>query len=621
MDWRIGGRIVLALSATICAPTFSTSAAAQPGSPRNVLVIHSGAETFPANPLLDAGIREVLASRPDLSIDCFSEYLESDLFPGEQASQVFSDYLRRKYQGRRIDLVIAITDVGLRFALHHRGTLFPDAPIVFTGLAGVDETSRGMGGGITGVKSGIAYAETLELALELHPSTERVFVVANGRDEKTLEAVRAEFLDFSRRVSVTYLTDETVPRLLAAIKAIPPRSVILYIWHTQQDPGNVAYPDEIARLVANAAPVPVYGTSDLYVGSGVVGGVVRGTRETGTRLGGLALRILSGTRPQDIPIEAMPVVPILDWRQLRRWGSEARVPSGALIRFKEPSAWDRYKAYILSAAAVLLAQTGLIAGLLVQRRRRRQAEEQVRGGQAELRTSYERIRDLASRLLNAQDTERSRIARELHDDISQQVALLSIDLELLSGAVQPDSEALAEDVLNRTQHIAKSVHDLSHRLHPAKLRLIGLVPALHAIQRELSRPEMAVVFTHDNVPSTVPPDLTVCLFRVVQEALQNALKYSKAHEVSVQLRGGPDGLALTIADDGVGFDVNAAWGKGLGLISMEERVEAIGGALEIRSKPGAGTRLELTVPLHPVQGTETVLTQGRTSRRGRADSA
>ena len=144
MDWRIGARIVLALAATICAPTFSTSAAAQAGSPRNVLVIHSGAETFPANPLLDAGIREVLASRPDLSIDCFSEYLESDLFPGEQASQVFSDYLRRKYQGRRIDLVIAITDMALRFALHHRGTLFPDAPIVFTGLAGVDETSRGI---------------------------------------------------------------------------------------------------------------------------------------------------------------------------------------------------------------------------------------------------------------------------------------------------------------------------------------------------------------------------------------------------------------------------------------------------------------------------------------------
>ena len=611
MDMRMSARIMLAFAATLCAPTLCTSVSAQVVPSRSVLIIHSGAETFPANPLLDAGIREVLASRSDMAIDCFSEYLESDFFPEETAELAFRDYIRRKYQGRMIDLVVAITDTALRFVLHHRGALFPDAPIVFSALAGAGEMSRSVGGGLTGLKVGTAYAETLKLALALHPSTEHVFVVANGRDAQTLEAVRAEFGNFSQTVSFTYLTAETVPRLLAAVKAIPPRNVILYIWHTQQDAGNVVYPDEIARLVARASPVPVYGTSDFYVGSGVVGGVVRGTRETGTRLGEMAIRILTGTRAQDIPIEVPQLVPYLDWRQLQRWGiSEARVPSGALIRFKEPSPWDRYKAYILAAAAVLLAQTGLIAGLLVQRRRRRQAEEQVRGGQVELRASYNRIRDLASRLLNAQDTERSRIARELHDDISQQVALLAIDLELLSSAVQPDSEALAEEILNRTQTIAKSVHDLSHRLHPAKLRLIGLVSALHALQRELSRPETAITFTHDNVPSTVSPDLTVCLFRVVQEALQNALKYSKAHEVSVRLRGLPDGLALTIVDDGVGFDVNEASGRGLGLISMKERVEATGGALQIRSTPGAGTRLEVTVPLHSAQNAETVLTTG-----------
>jgi signal transduction histidine kinase len=607
MDWRIGGRIVLALAATICAPTFSTSAAAQPGSPRNVLVIHSGAETFPANPLLDAGIREVLASRPDLSIDCFSEYLESDLFPGEPASQVFSDYLRRKYQGRRIDLVIAITDVGLRFALHHRGTLFPDAPIVFTGLAGVDETSRGKGGGITGLRVGIAYAETLELALELHPSTERVFVVAHGRDSQTLEAVRAEFRDFLPRVSVAYIDEPTIPRLLSAVGAVPSGSLILYIWHTQQDPGSNVYPDEVARQVAQVAPVPVYGTSDFYVGSGVVGGVVRGTRETGTRLGEMAVRILTGTPPQEIPIEAARLVPYLDWRQMRRWGiSEARVPSGAVISFKEPSAWSRYKVYVLGAATILLAQTVLIAGLLVQRSRRRQAEEQVRGSQAALLTSYERIRDLGARLLSAQETERSRIARELHDDISQQMALLEIDLELLGGAIQGDAGELAGDALARTQGISRSLHDLSHRLHPAKLRLIGLVSAIRGLQRELSQPNIEIAFTHDNVPPTLPPDVTLCLFRIVQEALHNAIKYSQARQVAVYLGGVSDSLELAIADDGVGFDVDAAWGTGLGLISMGERVEAIGGTFKVQSNPGIGTRLEVTVPLGAVEDTATI---------------
>jgi signal transduction histidine kinase len=319
----------------------------------------------------------------------------------------------------------------------------------------------------------------------------------------------------------------------------------------------------------------------------------------------MAVRILTGTRAQDIPIGTMPVATYLDWRQLRRWGiSEARVPAGTLIRFREPSAWDRYKVYILGAAALMLAQTALIAGLLVQRTRRRQAEEQVRGREAELLTSYDRIRDLAARLLNAQETERSRIARELHDDISQQVALLTIDLELAGGTDRGQAEKQTDEALNRVHAIAKSLHDLSHRLHPAKLRLIGLVAALHSLQRELSQSEIPVTFAHDNVPPTLPPDLTLCLFRIAQEALQNALKYSKAHEVSVHLSGGPEGITLAISDDGVGFDVAAVWGQGLGLISMAERLEAIGGTLKIHSAPGAGTRLDIKVPLDVLPSAE-----------------
>jgi signal transduction histidine kinase len=222
-----------------------------------------------------------------------------------------------------------------------------------------------------------------------------------------------------------------------------------------------------------------------------------------------------------------------------------------------------------------------------------------------LRTSYERIRDLGARLLHAQDTERSRIARELHDDISQQVALLEIDLQLLSKGVQGEARELAGEVLSRAQGVAKSVHDLSHRLHPARLRLVGLVAALQGLQRELSQPDMTITVTYDNVPPALPPDLTLCLFRVAQEALQNAVKYSQARQISLHLTNGPAGLALTIVDDGVGFDVGAVGGKGLGLISMSERLETIGGTFDIRSRPGEGTRLNATVPSPPARADST----------------
>ncbi len=155
---------------------------------------------------------------------------------------------------------------------------------------------------------------------------------------------------------------------------------------------------------------------------------------------------------------------------------------------------------MLGGAAVLVAQWLLIAGLLAQRRMRRAAEDRLRSGEEALRSSSRRIDDLGARLLHAQDTERSRIARELHDDISQQVGLLSMNLELLYEAVPPGTEPLAGDALDQAREIARKIHDLSHRLHPTRLRLTGLVAALQTLQRELSRPGTTITFTYDRVP-------------------------------------------------------------------------------------------------------------------------
>jgi signal transduction histidine kinase len=309
---------------------------------------------------------------------------------------------------------------------------------------------------------------------------------------------------------------------------------------------------------------------------------------------------LSGEVVRSIPT-VRSYVNQVDWRQLRQWGiDEGRVPAGTIVRFRDPTTWDRYRAYILGALAVLLMQTALIAGLLIQRARRQRAENELRKSQAALQSSYERIRDLGGRLLKAQETERSRIARELHDDISQQASLLAIDLALIRRR-QDQTNTLTDEALNKAEGIVKSVHDLSHRLHPAKLRLIGLVPALRDLQRELSHADVPITFTDDNVPAILPHDVTLCLFRIVQEGLQNAIKYSQAHRISVRLAGGPRELTLTIEDDGVGFDIDSAWGQGLGLISMGERVEVFGGNFHVRSAPGAGTRIEATVPLHVVE--------------------
>ena len=192
---------------------------AQERPPRSVLTVHSGSVFFPPNPVLDAAIRDVLVSGPEIPIDYYAEYLEADRF-GSSASVALAEYVRRKYLRRHIDLVIAVTNDSPAFVLDHRTELFPDVPIVFAGIAVPGEDVRRTAARrIAVIRVGSAYVETLKLALELHPSTERVFVVARSTNQQDVESVRPSSAT-SRQVSSH--RGETLPRVLEVIKAVPP---------------------------------------------------------------------------------------------------------------------------------------------------------------------------------------------------------------------------------------------------------------------------------------------------------------------------------------------------------------------------------------------------------------
>jgi PAS domain S-box-containing protein len=366
-------RLTTAALVLLSVAWFCPAASAQQRAAKTVLTIHWSSEDFPTNPIVDGAIREVLLSRPDMPVDYFAEYLESDRFPEEEASRALRDFIRQKYRGRRIDLVFAVSDVALTFVLRYRDELFPDAPIVYSGVAAVDASAAGAAP-MTGVVNGTSYDETLELALTLHPSTERVFVVAHAPTSDFLDGVQRELRAFEPRVQLTYLTGLPVPRLLAAVQSAPPQSLILLIRYSQEDPGEVLFPSDMARLVAEASPVPVYGVSEMYLGTGVVGGAMYSARALGTRLGHLGQEILHGTSPVT-PIERARTVPMFDWRQVRRWAiSPSALPPQSDVRFREPSAWDRYRWYIVGAIAFAALQMLMIAALVIERSRRRHAQ-------------------------------------------------------------------------------------------------------------------------------------------------------------------------------------------------------------------------------------------------------
>ena len=237
----------------------------------------------------------------------------------------------------------------------------------------------------------------------------------------------------------------------------------------------------------------------------------------------------------------------------------------------------------------------------MQRKRRRRAEANALKSATELHTSHAQIHDLAGRLITAQEAERRRIARDLHDDIGSQLALLSLELKQIVSTAESDGvNALkrAHEAILRADDISTNVHDLSHQLHPPKLELIGLVAALEGLRRELSlQHELAIEFSHQGVPGKVPRDISLCLFRIAQEGLQNAIKHSRARAISVRLGADSDTLRLTVSDEGAGFDVAANGHAGLGLLSMRERLDLVRGTMAIHSSPGIGTRLEVVVPL------------------------
>jgi signal transduction histidine kinase len=211
-------------------------------------------------------------------------------------------------------------------------------------------------------------------------------------------------------------------------------------------------------------------------------------------------------------------------------------------------------------------------------------------------------RELSKRLISAQEQERVRIARELHDDVCQRLALLSIELQRASCGEDHSATVTKQHLEEMNQHcseIASDVQLLSHQLHSAKLDYLGISAAIRGFCWELGKQQgVSIEFTERNLPKSVSRDESLCLFRVAQEALHNAVKYSGANRFWVELRGAGNEVRLEVKDAGIGFDVRKANPVGgLGLVSMHERVRAVNGRFNVDSKPGSGTKIIAFVPV------------------------
>lgn len=254
--------------------------------------------------------------------------------------------------------------------------------------------------------------------------------------------------------------------------------------------------------------------------------------------------------------------------------------------------------WVLDRAYALWDKEGRAVRLLGSEKditQRKQAEEQLRQHSAQLA-------DLTAKLLKAQDQERQRIARELHDDITQRLAVLAVEIGSLGriSPSDPPTQAHIEHLRKTAAQLAEDIHHFAYRLHPSLLEHLGLEAAIRDHVDDFSRRTgLKVRYMQRNVSQSLPMDVSTCLYRVTQESLQNVLKHAEASEVLVRLLGTATGVGVCVRDDGKGFvqEPSGATSRGLGLISMEERVRLFHGTFRIRSSPDRGTEVHAWVPL------------------------
>ena len=498
--------------------------------------------------------------------------------------QPLVEYLLRRTRDARPDLVVAIANPAALFCLRHREQLFPDRSLLVTGIdqrRRADLTLRSGDGVVTG---DLDFAGGVRSMLALQPDVTTIaLVLGTTRFEQYWAGqVQRDLAPLANRVRLLPLTGLDLEGVRTRVAALPPHSAVFYYMFAVGADG-LQYEDEQALPAIHAATIaPIFGSFASQLGNGVVGGSLVDMAEFGRESASMAVRMLTGERGGDMRIAKQP--PIFDWRELQRWKiPESRLPAGARVRFRPPTLWEERKGFIVASVAIVLSQTVLIAALLFQRARRHSAEQETLG--------------LSGRLLTAHEDERRRLARELHDDLTQRLARLAIDagtLEQEGGKAAGSAAGMRKELVR----LSEDVHALSYRLHPSMLDDLGLVEALRAeCDRVASHGALRVDVDATNVPDGLPAETSLCLFRVAQEALNNASRHGRASAVTVRLSPSDRGLRLTVSDNGAGFNSQGTRTRAsLGLASMRERVRLQRGHIDIESTPGRGTTVVAWVP-------------------------
>ena len=572
------------------------AAAGLAGAPRSlagppakrVLIVHSFGRDFAPYDVVIATFKRELASRSTGPVVFLEAALDAGRPIDAEEEAAFVAYLNARFAPPAPDLLGGSAAPAGRFLMRHREAIFPGVPMLLTAIdaRNVPRAALKPGDAVTATELDLprAFADVLRLL----PQTRTIAVVlgATPLERFWRGEVERETAFLADRVKFVWFDDLSLVQMKQRVATLPPHSVVFYGLLVVDAAGVPHERLEALGELKAASNAPIFAVFENELGRGVIGGAYVSQSRAGQAAALAALRVWAAPHAPPFVESFGMQGPAYDWRELQRWGiAETSLPPGSEIRFRPPPPWVEYRKEIAVVVSVILAQAALIAALLVQRQRRRRAEREAR--------------TLGGRLITAYDDEGRRLARELHDDITQRLAGVAIEAATLRRLAEPAARSAAEESISgELAHLSRDVHALAYRLHPSVIDDLGLAEALRIeCERAARRSGIEVAFDGDGANGSERGERALCLFRVAQEALGNAVRHAQAKRIKVRLRREAGGIAVTIVDDGCGFDASAERERAsLGLASMRERVALQAGRLEIRSRRGRGTSIAAWLP-------------------------
>src|SRR5215213_8328630 len=385
----------LLLALVIAAPCATSASAQDAGEHKRALVVSNNDSFTATQAMIERALRSTLKNGSPVPVETSSEYVGNTRASTDYEEE-FVALLRRKYEGKKFDVIFTIGQSSTSILLRHRDELFPGTPIVFLTIDQRLVAGLYPAAAMTGVWGEVNFKPNLELALALHPGTRRVAVIQGVSETDKDWATRAQedFRAYQSSLEFIYLTGLTTAEMRKALGGLPPNTIVFFVSSIRDKAGNTYESPEYLRQVSTGSTAPIYGSTDAHLGAGIVGGRLLSFEALGVEGGQMGLRLLAGEKPEAIAPHSVPSVTMFDQRELQRWGiSEQSLPPGSVVRFRQSSFWEQYKWYIIGLTTVCILEALLIAWLLFLRIRRRQAEAAQRQSEERNRAILNAIPD------------------------------------------------------------------------------------------------------------------------------------------------------------------------------------------------------------------------------------